>query len=83
MGVELLHHVQLAMTAGSEALARGFHAGLPDITEVCRPTASAARLRAMGYECCDHDEFKDFKRMFIFDPFCNRLELLEPRATLR
>jgi len=42
--------------------------------------ALAERLRTAGYECRDDDEFKDYRRMFIFDPFGNRSELLQPRA---
>jgi hypothetical protein len=41
--------------------------------------ALAERLRTAGYECCDDDEFKDYRRMFIF-AFGNRSELLHPRA---
>ena len=124
MGVELLHHVQLAMPASGEARVRRFYAGLLGIPEVPKPAASAARggcwfergalrvhlgveadfrparkahpafvvddldalagrLRAAGYECRDDDEFKDYKRMFIFDPFDNRIELRQLRAASR
>ena len=79
MGVELLRHVQLAMPAGGERLARGCYAGL-----LGRRSPSPQRpRRAAGRECRDDDEFKDYKRMFIFDPRGKRLELLQPRAASR
>jgi extradiol dioxygenase family protein len=44
------------------------------------PAGGEARAR---YECRDDDEFKDYERMFIFDPFDNRIELLQLRAASR
>jgi len=43
MVVRALDHVQLAMPAGGEALARAFYAGLLGIPEVPKPPALAAR----------------------------------------
>lgn len=121
MEIELLHHVQLAMPAGGEALARAFYQDLLGIPEVPKPgesarrggcwfergtlrvhlgvegdfrparkahpafvvrdlAALAARLRAAGCECRDDHEFAGHERVFVFDPFGNRVELLEPRA---
>lgn len=37
MRIEALHHVQLAMPVGKEALARRFYAGLLEIPEVPKP----------------------------------------------
>lgn len=121
MEVEILHHVQLAMPAGGEALARGFYQDLLGIPEVPKPAESArrggcwfergalrvhlgvegdfrparkahpafvvrdlaalaARLRGAGCECRDDHEFPQYERLFVFDPFGNRVELLEPKA---
>lgn len=43
MRVECLDHVQLAMPAGGEAMARRFYAGLLEIPEVPKPAELAAR----------------------------------------
>lgn len=43
MGVDLLHHVQLAMPEGGEPRARGFYPGLLGIPEVPKPAQSARR----------------------------------------
>lgn len=124
MGVELLHHVQLAMPADGKARARECYAELLGIPRVRKPAASAGRgggcfergalrehlgvgadfrparkahpafvvadleapagrLRAAGYECRDDGEFKDYRRMFIFAPFGDRIELQQPRAASR
>jgi catechol 2,3-dioxygenase-like lactoylglutathione lyase family enzyme len=121
MGVELLHHVQLAMPSGGEQRAREFYQGLLGIPEVPKPGAAARRggcwfergslrvhlgvegefrparkahpaflvhglpelarrLAAAGYECRSGDEFTGFERIFVSDPFGNRVELLEPTA---
>ena len=38
----------------------------------------AARAQAAGYETRSNDELDGFERVFIFDPFGNRLEFLKP-----
>lgn len=43
--------------------------------------ALTARLQAAGYECRGDFEFAGFARIFVFDPFGNRIELLEPAAS--
>jgi catechol 2,3-dioxygenase-like lactoylglutathione lyase family enzyme len=43
MGVLALHHVQLAMPAGCEAMARHFYAGLLGLSEVGKPHNLAYR----------------------------------------
>jgi catechol 2,3-dioxygenase-like lactoylglutathione lyase family enzyme len=40
--------------------------------------ALAARLAAAGYACRADDEFQGYQRVFVADPFGNRVELLEP-----
>jgi catechol 2,3-dioxygenase-like lactoylglutathione lyase family enzyme len=121
MGVELLHHVQLAMPAGGEARAREFYQGLLGLPEVPKPGESArrggcwfergsvrvhlgvegefrparkahpafvvrdlpglaSRLMAAGYPCRSDQEFSGYERVFVSDPFGNRVELLEPTA---
>ena len=41
-------------------------------------TAIAARAAAAGYETKANDEIDGVERVFIFDPFGNRLEFLKP-----
>jgi catechol 2,3-dioxygenase-like lactoylglutathione lyase family enzyme len=43
MSIERIDHVQLAMPAGQEELARGFYAGLLGLTEVQKPAHLVAR----------------------------------------
>jgi catechol 2,3-dioxygenase-like lactoylglutathione lyase family enzyme len=122
MGVERLHHVQLAMPAGGEPSARAFYAGVLGIPEVPKPATMAARgggwfergelrihlgvegdfrparkahpalvvsdlralsarLRAAGHPCREDRELEGHERVFVDDPFGNRIELLEPTAT--
>jgi catechol 2,3-dioxygenase-like lactoylglutathione lyase family enzyme len=40
----------------------------------------AARARAAGYEVVDDKHLPGHERVFIFDPFGNRLEFLKPLA---
>lgn len=40
--------------------------------------ALAARARAAGYEVIDDDRLEGFERIYIYDPFGNRLEFLQP-----
>lgn len=42
--------------------------------------ALAARLRAARHECREDRELSGYDRVFVDDPFGNRIELLEPRA---
>jgi catechol 2,3-dioxygenase-like lactoylglutathione lyase family enzyme len=38
-----------------------------------------ARLRAAGVELADDEPLEGYDRVYAYDPFGNRLELLEPR----
>src|ERR1700728_3312788 len=38
----------------------------------------AARARAAGFEVIDDERLKGFERIYIYDPFGNRLEFLQP-----
>ncbi|MBS0409489.1 MAG: VOC family protein [Proteobacteria bacterium] len=40
--------------------------------------ALAARAREAGYEVIDDDLLEGFERIYIYDPFGNRLEFLQP-----
>lgn len=40
-----------------------------------------ARLQSAGYECRSDREFPGYERTYVFDPFGNRLELLQPTAS--
>jgi hypothetical protein len=69
-----LDHVQLAMPAGQEAAARAHPAllvkGLPEL---------AARCLAAGFPPSTDEPLEGFDRVYVADPFGNRIELLEPR----
>jgi catechol 2,3-dioxygenase-like lactoylglutathione lyase family enzyme len=54
--------------------ARKAHPGL----RVAGLTELAERLRANGYEVVEDNNLPGHARIFTFDPFGNRLELLEP-----
>ena len=122
MRVERLEHVQLAMPAGGEALAREFYSGVLDIPEIPKPPnlakrggcwfergdlkihlgvesefrparkahpallvfdlqALVRRLKAAGYDVRDDEPLEGYDRVFVDDPFGNRIELMEPRAS--
>jgi catechol 2,3-dioxygenase-like lactoylglutathione lyase family enzyme len=38
----------------------------------------AARARAAGYQVVDDEDLPGFERVYIYDPFGNRLEFLKP-----
>ena len=119
MGVEAIHHVQLAMPAGREADAVAFYGGLLGIPQVPKPAHLAARggcwfergelrvhlgvedefrparkahagllvddlaalmtaLRAAGAVIVDDEPLDGYERVYVDDPFGNRLELLQP-----
>jgi len=114
-----LDHVQLAMPAGQEHLARAFYSDVLGLTEEPKPANLAARggvwfrggaarlhlgverefraagkahpalivhglaelavrCRDAGFEPVVDEPLPGFDRFYVFDPFGNRLELLEP-----
>lgn len=114
-----LDHVQLAMPAGQEHVARAFYSDVLGLAEEQKPANLAlrggvwfrngavrlhlgveaefraarkahpallvrglaelcARCRAAGFEPVTDEPLPGFDRFYIFDPFGNRLELLEP-----
>jgi catechol 2,3-dioxygenase-like lactoylglutathione lyase family enzyme len=117
--VTRIDHVQLAMPAGGEALARAFYADVLGIQEVPKPANLAkrggcwfergelkihlgveadfrparkahvallvadlpelqAKLKASGYTVKDGEPLEGFHRLYVDDPFGNRVELMEP-----
>lgn len=115
-----LDHVQLAMPAGQESIARSFYCGVLGLVEESKPANLAARggawfrggalrlhlgvdpdfraatkahpallvkglaqlgdrCRAAGYPPTEDEPLEGFDRFYVFDPFGNRLELLEKR----
>jgi len=115
-----VHHVQLAMPPGGEALARRFYGALLGVPEVEKPQGLAARggcwfetgqvrlhlgveadfrparkahpallvsdlvaarsaLAAAGHPPLEEGSIPGFDRLFVEDPFGNRLELLQSR----
>jgi catechol 2,3-dioxygenase-like lactoylglutathione lyase family enzyme len=121
MTLETIDHVQLAIPAGGEALARPFYAGLLGLWERPKPPELAARggcwfesdrvkvhcgvetpftparkahiafqvddvaglarrARASGYQVIDDDALPGHERIFVYDPFGNRLEFLRPAS---
>jgi len=116
-----LDHVQLAMPAGQEPLARAFYSGVLGLMEEPKPAnlaargglwfrggtarihlgvehdfraarkahpairvrglaALAARCTAAGFVPAVDEPLPGFDRFYLFDPFGNRLELLESLA---
>ena len=51
--------------------------------EVDNVSGLAARASAAGYEIKANDEIDGVERVFIFDPFGNRLEFLKPLSASR
>jgi len=115
-----LDHVQLAMPAGQEAVARAFYSGVLGLTEDPKPpnlaarggawfrsgalrlhlgvdpdfppagkahpallvrglAELAARCRAAGFPPVTDEPLEGFDRVYVCDPFGNRIELLERR----
>ena len=80
-----LDHVQLAMPAGQESLARDFYAGVLGLLEEPKPPNLAARglanladrCRSAGYPPVTDEPLEGFNRVYVFDPFGNRIELIE------
>ena len=116
-----LDHVQLAMPAGQEALAREFYVGILGLAEVPKPANLAKRggawfesgtlrvhlgvesefrpakkahpaflvqrldaitqhLQQAGVAVVSDEPLEGYHRIYISDPFGNRIELLEPVA---
>jgi catechol 2,3-dioxygenase-like lactoylglutathione lyase family enzyme len=117
--VTRIEHVQLAMPAGGEELARSFYAGVLGIDETPKPAHLAKRggcwfergdlkihlgvapdfrparkahvallvadlrelqekLRASGYALKEDEPLEGYRRIYVDDPFGNRIELMEP-----
>lgn len=116
--VNRIEHVQLAMPAGGEELARAFYADVLGIAETSKPPHLAKRggcwfergdlkihlgveadfrparkahvallvtelpllrekLRASGYTLKDDEPLEGYQRVYVDDPFGNRIELME------
>ena len=119
--VQGLDHVQLAMPAGQEAVAREFYSGILGLTEVSKPANLARRggvwfeggalrlhlgveadfrparkahpallvqhlealtrhLERTGVAVVTDEPLEGYHRIYVSDPFGNRIELLEPIA---
>jgi catechol 2,3-dioxygenase-like lactoylglutathione lyase family enzyme len=119
MRITGIDHVQLAMPAGQEDVAREFYARTLGIPEVPKPPELAKRggawfesgpvkihlgaeaefraarkahpalivqdlatlvatLRSKGHEIVQADGVEGWYRVHVFDPFGNRIELMEP-----
>ena len=117
-----LHHVQLAMPAGQEDVARSFYSGVLGLIEEAKPAhlqarggvwfrsgalrlhlgvepdfraarkahpailvrglaEFEARCRAAGFPPVADEPLDGFDRCYVFDPFGNRIELLESRGS--
>ena len=124
MRVTRIDHVQLAMPAGGEALARTFYGGVLGIQEIPKPAHLAKRggcwferedlkihlgveadfrparkahvalmvadlralkdkLSATGYMLKEDEPLEGYHRIYVDDPFGNRIELLEPNHGLK
>lgn len=119
MRVTRIEHVQLAMPAGGETLARAFYHDALGIQEIPKPPRLAARggcwfesgdlkihlgveaefraarkahpallvidlpalkarLKSLGYALKDDEPLEGYQRIYVDDPFGNRIELMEP-----
>lgn len=119
MRITRIEHVQLAMPAGGEALAREFYQGALGIAEIPKPQhlakrggcwfesgdlkihlgvdtkfrparkahpallvddlpALKQRLSSLGYALQDEEPLEGYRRIYVDDPFGNRIELMEP-----
>jgi hypothetical protein len=119
MRIIRVEHVQLAMPAGGEALAREFYHGALGIAETPKPPhlakrggcwfesgdlkihlgveaefrparkahpallvadlqALQERLRSRGYSTREDEPLEGYQRIYVDDPFGNRIELMEP-----
>jgi catechol 2,3-dioxygenase-like lactoylglutathione lyase family enzyme len=117
--IDRREHVQLAMPAGGESLARAFYEGIFGITEIPKPPNLAKRggcwfergdlkihlgveshfrparkahvallvvhlgqliddLRVAGYTVREDESLEGYHRVYVDDPFGNRIELMEP-----
>ena len=77
MRITGIDHVQLAMPAGQEDVAREFYANTLGIPEVPKPPELAKRGGAWFVPA---DGVSGWYRVHVFDPFGNRIELMEPLA---
>jgi catechol 2,3-dioxygenase-like lactoylglutathione lyase family enzyme len=123
MRITGIEHVQLAMPAGGEELARAFYGRILGITEVPKPAHLAKRggcwferdelkihlgveadfrparkahvallvaglpalietLRFAGYATEEDEPLQGYHRIYVDDPFGNRIEMMEPRQAL-
>lgn len=119
-----IDHVQLAMPAGQEALARAFYSGILGLSEVPKPANLVSRggvwfeggtlrvhlgvednfhpakkahpafliqnlpaltqhLERAGIPIVADEPLPGYNRIYVSDPFGNRLELLEPIVSRR
>ncbi|HEY0799756.1 MAG TPA: VOC family protein [Steroidobacteraceae bacterium] len=119
MRLTRIDHVQLAMPAGGEELARAFYEGVLGVKEVPKPANLAKRggcwferedlkihlgvdadfrparkahlallvadlpvlqekLRGLGYALKEDEPLEGYHRIYVDDPFGNRIELMEP-----
>jgi catechol 2,3-dioxygenase-like lactoylglutathione lyase family enzyme len=122
MRIERIEHVQLAMPAGGEDLARAFYQGTLGIPEIAKPPHLAKRggcwferqelkihlgvepefrparkahpallvtdlhalakiLTSSGYAVREDEPLEGYHRIFVDDPFGNRIELMESTPT--
>jgi hypothetical protein len=76
MRISRIDHVQLAMPAGGEDLARAFYRDILGIPEIPKPP----QLRSGGYTLKEDEPLEGYLRIYVDDPFGNRVELMEPAA---
>jgi catechol 2,3-dioxygenase-like lactoylglutathione lyase family enzyme len=122
MNIVRIEHVQLAMPAGGEDLARAFYQGALGIPEIAKPDHLAKRggcwferrelkihlgveaefrparkahpallvtelhalvriLKSSGYAVREDEPLQGYHRIYVDDPFGNRIELMEPDPT--
>ncbi|HKA40379.1 MAG TPA: VOC family protein [Burkholderiales bacterium] len=121
MPITAIEHIQLAMPAGMEHVAREFYQDILGIPEVRKPAnlakrggawfergalkihlgveaefrparkahpallvvdlaALVKRLKERNVAVVDDEPLEDYFRVYVYDPFGNRIELMEPRS---
>ena len=92
MAVRSIDHVQLAMPAGEEDRTRRFYEGLlglperPKLPDLARRGGVWFETAAVKIHLGVEQEFRParaaagYRRVYVDDPFGNRLELMEPAS---
>ena len=88
MPLYAIDHVQLAMPPQEEERARAFYGLVLGLSEQPKPQNLATR-GGVWFECgslrlrLGVEPLAGYNRVYVYDPFGNRIELLEPKPSRR